>query len=74
MTRMNVLVIEPGHGSFWLEGAAFVDRLGKATTWEHEGGWNIPEGGFDVPYTLTYPRKWILKVESFPEPDGEAGS
>lgn len=69
---MNVLVIEPGNGSFWLEGATYVDRFGqpnprgrfvRGKAWEHEGGWNIPEGGFDYPVTLTYPRKWILKIE-----------
>lgn len=69
---MNVLVIEPGHGSLWIEDAVYVDRFRKpnprgrfvsGTVWEHEGGWNIPEGGFDYPETVTYPRKLILKVE-----------
>ena len=70
---MDVLVIDPGHGSLWLEGAVYVDRLGKpnprgrfvqGTNWYHESGWNIPEGGINIPETMTYPRRWILKVTS----------
>lgn len=68
---MNVLVIEPGNGSYWLQGASFVDRIGEpdpngeyvtGTYWYHEGGPFLPDGGINIPETLTYPRKWILKI------------
>jgi hypothetical protein len=69
---MDVLVIWPGHGSEWLTDAVIVNRMGEpcprgrfvqGTSWYHESGWNIPEGGINIPETLTVPRKWILKVE-----------
>jgi hypothetical protein len=69
---MNVLVIEPGHGSAWLTHAVYVDRHGKMNArgrsvrgmyWEYNGGSNMPDDyrGEDIP--LTYPRKFILKTE-----------
>jgi hypothetical protein len=69
---MDVLVIVPGHGSEWIENAVIVDRLGnpnprgrfvQGTSWYHEGGWNIPEGGIDIPERVTYPRRFILKID-----------
>lgn len=69
---MNVLVIEPGHGSLWLYDAEYVDRLGnpnprgrlvRGTSWYHESGWNLPDGGVNIPEQLTYPRKWVLRTE-----------
>ena len=69
---MNVLVIEPGHGSLWLTDAKYVDRYGKpnprgrfvrGTNWYHDGGPFLPDGGLDVPETIVYPRRFILKVE-----------
>ena len=69
---MNVLVIEPGNGSLWLEDAVFVDRMGQpnprgrfvmGTNWYHDSGPYLPDGGINIPETMTYPRKWILKVE-----------
>ena len=72
---MNVLVIEPGHGSLWLTDAKYVDRYGKpnprgrfvrGTNWYHDGGPFLPDGGLDVPETMVYPRRFILKVESAP--------
>ena len=70
--QMNVLVIEPGHGSHWLMNAVYVDRFGLPNprgrfvyglTWEYDGGWNMPDDymGQYEPYT-TY-RRFILKVE-----------
>jgi hypothetical protein len=70
---VNVLVIEPGHGSVWLEDAAFVNQIGepatdgdrvRGTAWSHDDGANLPDGGIDIPETLTYPRSWVLKVET----------
>lgn len=69
---MNVLVIEPGHGSHWLMNAIYVDRFGRPNprgrfvlgdTWEYDGAWNMPDDymGQYEPYT-TY-RKLIRKVE-----------
>jgi hypothetical protein len=70
--HMNVLVIEPGHGSVWLSRAVYVRRDGTPSTrghfvrgeaWEYDGGWNMPDDyrGYEV--SVTYPRRWILKVE-----------
>ena len=70
--RMNVLVIEPGHGSTWLTNAVFVDRFGKPNpkgrfvtgdAWTNDGGWNMPDDytGHSEPYT-TYRRR-VLRVE-----------
>lgn len=73
---MNVLVIEPGHGSLWLEDAVFVDRNGKPNprgrfvcgrAWEYDGGWNMPDDYQGQPITMTYPRRFILKVEGSDE-------
>ena len=69
---MNVLVIEPGHGSHWLTNAIFVDRFGEPNprgrfvtgdSWTYDGGWNMPDDymGQNEPYT-TY-RRFILKIE-----------
>jgi hypothetical protein len=69
---VNVLVIEPGHGSHWLQHAYYVDRYGnpnplgrfvRGDTWEYDGAWNMPDdySGQWEPYT-TY-RKFILKIE-----------
>lgn len=63
---MRVLVIEPGHGSVWLEDAAFVGEFVTGTAWSHDSGWNLPDGGIDIPETMTYPRNLILKVETLP--------
>lgn len=71
---MNVLVIEPGHGSHWLEHAIYVDRHGSPNlrgrfvaggVWTYDGGWNMPDDyrGQWEPY-MTY-RKFILKVEKY---------
>lgn len=69
---MNVLVIDPGRGSVWLQHAAYVDRFGNPNrrgrfvtgdVWAYDGGWNMPDdyqGQWDS-YT-TY-RKFILKIE-----------
>ena len=70
---MNVLVIEPGHGSLWLSDAAYVDRYGQlnprgrfvsGVAWVADGGWNMPEDyrGYYEQYTT--PRKMILKVDA----------
>jgi hypothetical protein len=69
---VNVLVIEPGHGSLWLSDAKYVRRDGvlsprgryvRGTNWYHDGGPYLPDGGINIPETLTYPRRLILKVE-----------
>lgn len=49
---MDVLVIEPGHGSVWIEHAVYVDRFGHpnprghfvaGVVWAYDGGWNMPD-------------------------------
>jgi len=69
---MNVLVIEPGHGSVWLTHAAYVDRFGKPNprgrfvcgdTWVYDGGWNMPDDYRGQYETMRFPRRLILKVE-----------
>lgn len=70
---MDVLVINPGHGSEWLSDAAYVDRYGEPNPrgrfvrgygWEYDGGWNMPDDyrGMEVPVTV--PRRWVLKVDA----------
>lgn len=69
---MNVLVIEPGNGSVWLEHARYVDRFGNPNprgqfvagdTWQYDGGWNMPDDyqGQWEPYMTR--RRFILKIE-----------
>ena len=69
---MDVHVIEPGHGSFWLEDAVFVERMGnpnprgrfvRGTVWSYENGPLDPDGGINIPETLTYPRHYVLRIE-----------
>ena len=69
---MNVLVIEPGHGSTWLTDAVYTDRYGKPNprgrfvtgdVWVYDGGWNMPDDYRGQSEVLTYPRRFILKVE-----------
>ncbi len=64
---MNMLVIEPGHGSLWLTAAEFVRRDGspsrrghyvRGTNWYHDGGPFLPDGGVDIPETLTSHGAW----------------
>lgn len=60
---MNVLVIEPGHGSTWLTSAVFVDRFGKPN---QRGRFvsGMPDDYRGQSISLTYPRKFILKIET----------
>ncbi len=69
---MDVLVVEPYRGSLWLANAVFVDRFGKPNSrghfvrgeaWESDRGGNTPDDYSGYAVTLTYPRKWIRKVE-----------
>lgn len=69
---MDVLVIEPGHGSTWLIDAQYVDRFGRENprghfvrgeAWYFSGAWNMPDDYRGEPETLTYPRSYILKVD-----------
>lgn len=69
---MNVLVIDPGHGSYWLEDAEFIDWNGRpdpngdrvtGTWWDHQGGSLLPDGGIWMPETLTYPRSLVLRIK-----------
>jgi hypothetical protein len=73
---MNVLVIEPGHGSFWMTRAKRVRADGTPSprgrfvcgeAWEYDGGWNMPDDYRGHHIWLTYPWRWVLKVE---EDDG----
>lgn len=72
---MNVLVIEPGNGSVWLERAVYVDRFGNpnsrgryvaGTVWEYDGGWNMPDDYTGHPEGYMTRRRFILKVEGLP--------
>ena len=69
---MSVLVIDPGHGSLWIEHAQYVDRFGdpnprgrfvRGVTWAYDGGWNMPDDYQGQWEGVTYPRKLILKIE-----------
>lgn len=69
---MNVLVIIPGKGSEWIMDATYVDRDGnknpkgrfvRGGAWEYDGGWNMPDDYHGQTVQVTYPRKWVLKVE-----------
>lgn len=69
---MNVLVINPGHGSFWMDGAEYVDRYGKPNprgrcvrgrVWSFDGRWNMPDDYMGQYETETWPRRLVLKVE-----------
>lgn len=69
---MNVLVIEPGHGSVWVMNAAYVDRFGRpnvrgrfvtGTIWEYSGSWNMPDDYRGHYEAYTTRRRLILKVE-----------
>ena len=72
---MNVLVIEPGHGSHWLEHAEYVDRFGNVNprgrfvqgdVWGYDGGWNMPDDYRGQYESYTTYRKFILKIEAAP--------
>lgn len=69
---MNVLVIEPGHGSMWLTDAYYIDRFGRpnprgrwvqGSVWVYDGGWNMPDDYRGQTESYAAPRKFILKVE-----------
>ena len=69
---MNVLVIDPGHGSHWLSNAVYVDRSGKPNprgwfvrgdVWVYDGGWNMPDDYRGQYESYTTPRKLIRKIE-----------
>lgn len=73
---MNVLVIEPGHGSMWLEHAYFVKadgtpssrgRFVRGDVWVYDGGWNMPDDYRGQYEPVTFPRSLILKVSPEPE-------
>lgn len=79
---MNALVIEPGHGSTWMTDAVFVDRFGRVNprgrfvqgfVWD-EPGWNMPDDYQGMDIIMTYPRRFILKVETsiYDTPKAEA--
>lgn len=71
---MNVLVIEPGHGSIWLSSACYVKadhvtpsprgRYVKGDAWVYDGGWNMPDDYLGQSETMVFPRRFILKVET----------
>lgn len=69
---MNALVIEPGHGSTWLTEAERIRADGKPSArggfvrglaWEDDGGWNMPDDYRGQHICVTYPWRWVLKVE-----------
>ena len=75
---MEVLVIEPGHGSVWLRNAIYVDRFGKpnprgrfvtGNVWSYDGGWNMPDDYMGQLEGYTTPRRLILKVARMPAGD-----
>ncbi len=72
---MNVLVIEPGHGSVWLTNAKYVKRDGTPSNrgrfvsgfaWVYDGGWNMPEDYRGQYELMTFPRRLVLRVEKLP--------
>ena len=78
---MEVLVIEPGHGSVWVQNAVYVDRFGKPTSrgrfvtgnvWAYDGGWNMPDDYQGQWESYTTRRRLILKVARPPMTDRDA--
>ena len=69
---MDVLVIEPGHGSEWCSDAVRVDRFGnpnqrgrfvRCKGWEYDGGWNMPDDYTGQPIVITVPLRYVLRWE-----------
>ena len=61
---MRVLVIEPGHGSVWLDDAEYEGDLVIGGVWDDNdiGSVLLPDDYRGQKVTLTYPRSYILKV------------
>lgn len=69
-SAMRALVIEPGHGSLWLddaryvEGGAFIE--GKAWDDGDRGSALMPDDYMGEEVTLTFPVNLIVKIEGSP--------
>jgi hypothetical protein len=65
---MNVLVIEPGHGSLWLMDATYHDegRWVEGWTWDDSGIGSalMPDDFRGEKVVLGFPTSYILKVET----------
>jgi hypothetical protein len=71
----DVLVIDPGHGSYWLTRARYVDRFGspnprgryvEGLVWYYDGGWNMPDDYRGEWLPVIVPRRYVLKIEAEP--------
>lgn len=62
---MNVLCIEPGHGSVWLMDARYEGDFVVGTAWDDSsiGSALMPDDFRGEPVILNFPRSLILKVE-----------
>jgi hypothetical protein len=62
---MRVLVIEPGHGSTWLDDARYEGEFVVGEAWDDGGVGSslMPDDYMGEPVTLTFPRSLIRKVE-----------
>lgn len=61
---MDVLVIEPGHGSVWLRDAHYEGVFVVGEAWDDSsvGSGLMPDDFRGESVILTYPRRFILKV------------
>lgn len=61
---MRALVIEPGRGSVWLDPAHYEGVYVVGETWDDSsaGSSLMPDDYMGEPVTLTFPRRFILKV------------
>jgi hypothetical protein len=62
---MKALVIEPGHGSTWLHDAHYEGVYVVGEAWDDSGVGSalMPDDFRGEPMTLSFPRRFILKVE-----------
>jgi hypothetical protein len=63
--QLRVLVIEPGHGSVWLEDAHYEGGSVVGTAWDNgqRGSALMPDDYIGEEITLTFPRSLILREE-----------
>ena len=68
MSVLDVLVIEPGHGSVWLMDSHYVGDKVTGWAWDDSGRGSafMPDDYRGEKVILTYPRRFILKIEEKP--------
>jgi len=65
---MKALVIDPGHGSLWLDDAYWDGDRIVGTAWDDSGRGSalLPDDYSGEPLTMNFPRSCVLRIE---EPD-----